>query len=55
MQNLTQAPLAIICKSAPILSEENFTDMLPVAWELLLESDQELVAAAGKYLGKEIN
>ncbi|CAD5116523.1 DgyrCDS5405 [Dimorphilus gyrociliatus] len=46
VQNLTQAPLAIICKSAPILSEENFIDMLPVAWELLLESDQELVAAS---------
>ena len=49
VQNLTQSPMSIITKSAPILSEDSFVDMLPVAWELLLENDQELAAAAGKY------
>lgn len=39
--------MSIITKAAPILSEDTFIDMLPVAWELLLESDQELAAAAG--------
>jgi hypothetical protein len=46
-QKLTHAPMAVICKSAPILSDETYIDMMPVAWELLLESDQELAAAAG--------
>ncbi len=39
--------MSIITKAAPILAEDSFTDMLPVAWELLLENDQELAAAAG--------
>ncbi len=47
MQNLTQSPMSIITKAAPILAEDSFIDMLPVAWELLLEHDQELAAAAG--------
>jgi len=38
----------VITKAAPILSDDSFIDMIPVAWELLLESDQELAAAAGK-------
>ncbi|XP_074657337.1 protein unc-80 homolog [Tubulanus polymorphus] len=46
VKNLCHSPMAIMNKSAPILSEEHFTDMLPVAWELLLENDQELSAAA---------
>ena len=47
VQNLTQNPMSIISKAGPILSEEHFIDMMPVAWELLLESDQELAAASG--------
>ena len=42
--------MSIITKAAPILAEDSFTDMLPVAWELLLEHDQELAAAAGEDL-----
>jgi len=41
------APLAVITKAAAILSDDVFTDMMPVAWELLIEPDQELAAAAG--------
>ena len=40
--------MSIISKAAPILSEDSFIDMLPVAWELILENDQELAASAGK-------
>jgi len=40
-------PLAVITKAAAILSDDVFTDMMPVAWELLIEPDQELAAAAG--------
>jgi hypothetical protein len=46
-QKLTQCPMGILAKAAPILTDENFTDILPVAWELMLENDQELAAAAG--------
>ena len=46
VQTLMQSVMSIITKAAPILSEDSFKDMLPVAWELLLENDQELAAAA---------
>ena len=42
--------MGILTKAAPTLSEDNFIDIMPVAWELMLESDQELAAAAGEYL-----
>ena len=44
--------MGILTKAAPTLSEDNFIDIMPVAWELMLESDQELAAAAGEYLHK---
>ena len=40
------SPLATIVKSIVILSEDHVVDILPVAWELLLESNQEVVATA---------
>ena len=43
--------MAILTKAAPVLQVENFVDIMPVAWELLLETDQELAAAAGEYSG----
>ena len=46
-QRLTQCPMGILTKAAPTLTEDNFIDIMPVAWELMLESDQELAAAAG--------
>ena len=39
--------MAILTKAAPVLNVEHFIDIMPVAWELMLESDQELAAAAG--------
>ena len=33
-------------KGAVLLSEDLFIDVIPVAWELLLESDQEVAAVA---------
>ncbi|XP_059153938.1 protein unc-80 homolog isoform X2 [Physella acuta] len=45
-QRLTQCPMAILTKAAPVLNVEHFIDIMPVAWELMLESDQELAAAA---------
>ncbi|ERL86704.1 hypothetical protein D910_04110 [Dendroctonus ponderosae] len=40
------APLAALLKGAVILTEENFADLIPVVWELLLEMNQEVSAAA---------
>ena len=40
--------LALITKAAAIVTDEQFVDVMPVAWELLIESDQELAAAAGQ-------
>jgi len=40
-------PLAVVTKAAAILSDDFFVDMMPVAWELLIEADQELAASAG--------
>ncbi|GLV31802.1 uncoordinated 80 [Carabus blaptoides fortunei] len=40
------APLAVLVKGAVILSEEHFIDIMPVAWELLLEWNQEVAASA---------
>ncbi|XP_065199931.1 protein unc-80 homolog isoform X3 [Planococcus citri] len=40
------SPMAILIKSIVILSEEHVIDILPIAWELLLESNQEVVATA---------
>ena len=51
-QQLTQCPMAILTKAAPVLNVEHFIDIMPVSWELMLESDQELAAAAGKLFFK---
>ncbi|XP_044757175.1 protein unc-80 homolog [Coccinella septempunctata] len=40
------APLATLIKGAVILSEEQFVGIIPVAWELLLENNQEVAACA---------
>ncbi|KAG7191052.1 hypothetical protein KM043_007098 [Ampulex compressa] len=40
------APLATLVKGAVVMTEDLFVDVLPVAWELLLESNQEVAASA---------
>ncbi|KAG5895326.1 hypothetical protein JTB14_000598 [Gonioctena quinquepunctata] len=40
------APLAALLKGAVILTDEHFLEIIPVAWELLLESSQEVTACA---------
>ena len=47
-KRLAQCPMAIVSKAATVLQVEHFVDMMPVAWELLLETDQELASSAGK-------
>ncbi|XP_059490383.1 protein unc-80 homolog isoform X4 [Neocloeon triangulifer] len=45
-RSLFHSPLSVLLKGAVILHEESFIDILPVAWELLLEPSQEVAAAA---------
>lgn len=40
------SPLAVLLKGAVILTEEHFLEIIPVAWELLLEWNQEVAACA---------
>lgn len=44
--DLFQAPLLLLIKSATIMQDEAFMDIIPVAWELLLDVHKETVAAA---------
>ncbi|XP_066993860.2 protein unc-80 homolog [Anabrus simplex] len=46
VREVFHAPLAVLIKGAVILSEDHFVDILPVAWELLLEANQEVAATA---------
>lgn len=39
-------PIATLVKGASVLTEEQFIEVIPVAWELLLESNQEVSAAS---------
>jgi hypothetical protein len=40
------APLGTLLKGALVMSDDLFIDILPVTWELLLEMNQEVAAAA---------
>ncbi|XP_049820328.1 protein unc-80 homolog isoform X2 [Aethina tumida] len=46
IKDVFHAPLAVLLKGATILTEEHFIEIIPVAWELLLESNREVTACA---------
>jgi len=46
VRDVFHAPLALLVKGAVVLTEEHFIEILPVAWELLLEPNQEVSATA---------
>ncbi|KOC65753.1 Protein unc-80 like protein, partial [Habropoda laboriosa] len=46
VKDIFHAPLATLVKGAVVMTEELFVEVLPVAWELLLESNQEVAASA---------
>lgn len=48
--NLTHNCFNIVNKGALLLNEDMFIDIMPVAWELLLENDPELVASAANVI-----
>lgn len=46
--SLSPAPLSLLIKAAPVLTEEMYGDIQPAAWELLLSMDEHMAGAAGK-------
>lgn len=48
VMSLSPAPLSLLIKAAPILTEEMYGDIQPAAWELLLSMDEHMAGAAGK-------
>lgn len=46
VMDLFQAPLLVLVKSATIMNDDAFVDIMPIAWELLLDIPKETVAAA---------
>ncbi|KXJ74140.1 hypothetical protein RP20_CCG014272 [Aedes albopictus] len=46
VRDMFHVPIATLVKGASVLTEEQFIEVIPVAWELLLESNQEVSAAS---------
>ncbi|XP_045074431.1 protein unc-80 homolog [Coregonus clupeaformis] len=46
VMSLSPAPLSLLIKAAPILTEDMYADVQPAAWELLLSVDEHMAAAA---------
>ncbi|XP_063072865.1 protein unc-80 homolog [Engraulis encrasicolus] len=46
VMSLSPAPLSLLIKAAPILTEDMYGDIQPAAWELLLSTDEHMAAAA---------
>ena len=46
--SLSPAPLSLLTKAAPILTDDMYGDIQPAAWELLLSVDEHMAAAAGE-------
>ncbi|KPP64772.1 hypothetical protein Z043_116850 [Scleropages formosus] len=46
VMSLSPAPLSLLIKAAPILTEDMYGDVQPAAWELLLSVDEHMAAAA---------
>lgn len=49
VMSLSPAPLSLLIKAAPILTDDMYGDVQPAAWELLLSVDEHMAAAAGKF------
>ena len=49
VMSLAPAPLSLLIKAAPILTDDMYGDIQPAAWELLLSVDEHMAAAAGEW------
>ncbi|XP_077449787.1 protein unc-80 homolog isoform X19 [Stigmatopora argus] len=46
VMSLSPAPLSLLIKAAPILTDDMYGDIQPAAWELLLSVDEHMAAAS---------
>jgi protein unc-80 len=46
VRDMFHIPISALVKGAVLLTEDLFTEILPVAWELLLETNQETAVSA---------
>ena len=46
VRDLFHVSLGVLVKGAAVLTEDQFTEIIPAAWELLLETNQETSAEA---------
>lgn len=49
VRDLFHIPIATLVKAAAILTEEQFVEAIPAAWELLLETNQETAATSAAF------
>ena len=47
VMGLFHAPLSVVCRSVAVLPEELLRDALAMAWEMLLEHDNEVAEGRG--------
>lgn len=47
LQSIIHSPLSTILKGAVILNDQQLHDMIPVAWEMLLQSNYHVTSTAG--------
>lgn len=47
VMGLFHSPLSTLIKGIVVASEETLVEAMPIAWELLLEGDQQLAAVSG--------
>ena len=47
VSSLTHCPFSLIAKAGAVIDTEHLMETLPVAWELLLDEDQQLVSSVG--------
>lgn len=55
MHSLRSSFFNLLNKGALLLSIDQLEDVVPLAWELLLEADPELTSSAGKAIVMHLN
>ncbi len=49
INQLTQIPLLLLCKSVIVMNDSLFADLVHISWNLLLNVDQQVASSAGTF------
>lgn len=49
INQLTQIPLLLLCKSIIVMNDSFFVDLVHISWNLLLNVDQQVASSAGTF------